>query len=217
MIRERIKEAIERIDSLSAKKEIKIVSHFDTDGISSAAIFSRAMARWGKRFTLEITKGLDEDFIKGLPEDKILIFLDLASGSLNYLKEKKTEVFVFDHHELVSEIPENVFMVNPVMEKEEPISAAAVCYLFAKTLSPQNRDLANLAVIGMVGDLHEKNIGKVLSEILNDSESVVKKGLMIYPSTRPLDRALEYSSSPFIPGVTGNREGVINLLRDAAI
>ena len=89
-MREKIKEAIERIDKLSKSKEIKIVSHFDTDGISSAAIFSRAMERWGKKFSLEIVKGLEEDYIKRLDESKVLIFLDLASGSLNYFNDKKT-------------------------------------------------------------------------------------------------------------------------------
>jgi len=69
----------------------------------------------------------------------------------------------------------------------------------------------------MVGDLHEKNIGKIFSEIIDDSESVIKKGLLIYPSTRPLDRVLEYSSNPYIPEVTGSRTGVIGLLRDAGI
>jgi len=148
---------------------------------------------------LEIVKSLDGDFIKGLPDDEVLIFLDLASGSFDYLKEKKTEVFVFDHHELASgketKIPENVFMVNPVLHSDEMISAAGVCYLFGKSVSLENKDLAKLAVIGMVGDLLEKNIGKLFSEILQDSETVVKKGVMIYPSTRPLDRALEYSSN----------------------
>ena len=209
--------AIEKIDSLSREKRIRIVSHFDTDGVTAAAIFSRALARWEKKFTLDIVKTLDEETVKNLPEEEVLIFLDLASNSMSYLREKKTEVFVFDHHEIVQEIPENVFMVNPVLEKEEPVCSAAICYLFAKTLSNANTDLANLAVVGTVGDMHEKNIGKVFSEILDDSETIVKKGLMIYPSTRPLDRALEYSSNPYIPGVSGSREGVIALLRDAGL
>lgn len=217
MIGEKIKEAIERIDSLSKNKPIKVVSHFDTDGICSAAIFSRALQRWGKNFSLEVVKTLDESYISNLPEDNLLIFLDLASGSLDYLAKKKTEVFIFDHHEIVQEIPKNVFMINPVIEKEEPISGAAVCYLFAKRLNGVNRDLANLAVIGMVGDMHEKEIGKVFGEILQDSDGIMKRGLLVYPSTRPLNRVLEYSSSPYLPGVTGSREGVSSLLREAGL
>ncbi len=214
---DKIELAVKRIDELSKNKRIKIISHFDTDGITSAAIFSKALARWGKTFSLEIVKGLDEEYIKCLSNDEILIFLDLASGSLNYLGNKKTEIFVFDHHEITQEIPVNVLMINPVLEDFESLSGAAICYLFARTLSLQNKDLAYLAVIGMVGDLHEKSIGKVFSEILNDSETTIKKGLLVYPSTRPLNKVLEYSSNPFIPGVSGSREGVLELLRASGL
>ncbi|MDO8459578.1 MAG: DHH family phosphoesterase [Nanoarchaeota archaeon] len=214
----KIKSAIESIDEASRKKSIKVISHYDADGITSAAIFSRALQRWGKRFSIEIVKGLEESFIKSLPEDHVLIFLDLASGSLAYLKDKKTEVFVFDHHEITEDVPPNITMISTqLFHSHEPLSGAAICYLFAKALSPQNKDLATLAVIGMVGDSHEKLIGKIFSEILQDAETIIKKGLLLYPSTRHLDKALEYSSSPYIPGVTGSYKGVIDLLREAGI
>ncbi len=214
---DKIKIAIERIKNISEKKPIRIISHFDTDGITSAAIFSRALQRLGKSFSLNITKNLDEEFIKSLPDDHFLIFLDLASGSLKYLKDKKTEVIILDHHELTQEIPDNVFMINPVLESQEQISSAGICYLFAKSISAQNKDLANLAIIGMVGDVHDQNIGKKYDEIIKDADATMKKGLLIYPSTRPLDRALEYSSSPYIPNVTGSYRGVIELLKEANI
>jgi RecJ-like exonuclease len=69
----------------------------------------------------------------------------------------------------------------------------------------------------MVGDLMEKNIGKTYTEILKDAETIIKKGLLLYPSTRPLDKALEYCSNPYIPGVTGSYKGVMELLREANI
>lgn len=214
----KIKLAIEQIDNLSKVKPIKIISHLDTDGITAAAIFSKAFSRWNKNFSIQIVKNLEDDFVRALPEDHVLIFLDLGSGSLNVLKEKKTEVFIFDHHEIVQDVPANVFMVNPVQAIEgEPLSGAGVAYFFAKALDAKNRDLANLAVIGMVGDLLEKKIGKYYTEILKDSESIVKKGILIYPSTRPIDKALEYSSNPYIPGVTGAYLGVAELLRESGI
>ncbi len=213
----KIKSAIQRIDELSKTKPIQIISHFDTDGITSAAIFARALHRWNKKFSLKIVKGLDEDFIKSLPEDNVLIFLDLASGSLKHLKEKKTEVFIFDHHEIIDPIPENIMIINPVLHNKEPISGAAVCYLFAKELSEENLDSANLAVVGMVGDSLEKDLCKDYDNILKDAEIVIKKGLLLYPSTRPLDKALEYSSGLYINGITGSYKGVIDLLREADI
>ncbi len=212
---DKIQLAIKKIDELSKTKPLRIISHHDTDGITAAAIFSRAMQRWNKKFSLQIVKGLEDSFIKDLPENEVLIFLDLASNSLKYLKEKKTEVFILDHHEIIEDLPENVFMINPVLENKEQISGAAVCYIFAKALSPENKDLANLAVIGMVGDSLEKNLTKDYESILRDSETTIKKGLLLYPSTRPLDKALEYSSGMYIPEVTGSYKGVIELLKEA--
>jgi len=166
---EKIKLSIEKIDSLSQIKPLKVISHYDTDGITSAAIFSRALQRWGKKFSLEIVKSLDESYISNLSDNEVLIFLDLASGSLDHLKKKNTEVFIFDHHEVINEIPKNVFMVNPLLEKGDIISGAGISYLFAKALSLRNKDLANLAVIGMVGDLLEKELNKTYGEIIADA------------------------------------------------
>lgn len=216
-MKEAIDSAIKKLDELSKTKPIKVISHFDTDGITSAAIFSRALQRWNKSFSLEIVKNLEESFISSLPESHILIFLDLASNSLDYLKNKKTEIFILDHHEIIQKIPENVHMINPRITLKEEISSAAICYLFAKSISHHNTDLANLAIIGMIGDSLEKSLSKTYNEILNDSETLVKKGLLIYPATRPLDRALEYSSNPFIPGVTGSYRGVSDLLREIGL
>ncbi len=213
---EKIKTAIERIKKEEVK-QIVVISHFDTDGITSAAIFSRALQRIGKKFSLQIVKNLDEGFIKSLPENNLIIFLDLASGSLKYLKEKNSSIIILDHHEITQEIPENILMINPTLENNDKISSAGIAYLFAKLLSEKNKDLANLAVIGMVGDAHEQDLTKKYGEIIKDAEVTLKKGLLIYPSTRPLDKALEYSSSPYIPNITGSYKAVIELLKEANI
>jgi len=136
---------------------------------------------------------------------------------LGNLKNKKTDIIILDHHEIIQEIPENVVMINPMLDKSDMLSGAGICYQFAKTLSSDNIDLSNLAVIGMVGDFMDKNIHKTFDEILKDSGTTIKKGLMLYPSTKPLDKTLEYSSNPYIPGVTGDYKGVVELLRDANI
>ena len=62
-----------------------------------------------------------------------------------------------------------------------------------------------------------KSIDKLNHEILNDGEVKRKRGLLIYPSTRPLNRTLEYCSDPYIPEVTGNPKGVLELLRETGL
>ncbi len=217
MLKERIKETLVKLEEYSKEKPIRVISHHDTDGITSAAIFARALQRWNKKFSLQIVKNLEKSFIDGLSDKETLVFLDLASGSLNYLKEKSTNVIILDHHEIAQEIPLNVTMINPLLFNEEPRSGAAVAYQFAKELSPNNNDLATLAVIGMIGDMFESNLSKTYSDLLKEADVTVKKGLLLYPATRPLDKTIQYSTSLFIPGVSGSFKGVMELLRDAGL
>ena len=216
-MREQLQKIIQKLQEVSTRKSLRVISHHDTDGITAAAIFSRALQRWNKKFTLQIVKGLDKQFIDNLSENEALVFLDLASGSLDHLAEKKTDIFIFDHHEVIQAIPKNVTIINPLLTNHELCSGAALAYQFARELSPNNTNLASLAVIGMIGDMFDTNIGKGYGDILKDAGVTVKKGLRLYPATRPLDRALEYSTSIYIPGVSGSFKGVMELLRDAKI
>src|SRR3989344_2617641 len=198
-------------------KKIQVISHNDTDGITSASIITRALQRMNKEFSLRIVKQLDSEVFKEIPEDKVVLFLDLASNSFQYIKDLKNPVFILDHHEIISKIPENVIIINPHLFHEEEISGAGLAYLFAKELSDENIDLAYLAEIGMVGDMLEKNLGKIYTNILKDSKVVIKKGLTLYPATRPIDKILEYSSDIYIPNVSGSSSGVNSFLRDLGV
>ncbi len=199
-------------------KEILVISHFDTDGITSAAIMIKTLKKLDKLFSVKILKRIEENFISTLPKNKIILFLDLGSGNLNEIKESGLkDIFIVDHHETTQEVPENVDIINPELYSKQKISASGLTYLFSKSIDPENKELAKLAILGMIGDNLEKEIGKLNYDILNDSEIKKKRGLLIYPSTRPLNRTLEFCSNPYIPGVTGNVRGVLELLRETGL
>lgn len=201
----------------SREKEVYVVSHFDTDGITSAAIIIKALKRLDRNFSVKIIKSLDKNFINNLPENKLILFLDLASSSLEYISEKNFEsVFVIDHHQ-IGEVPGNIFVINSELCEGQKISASGLTYLFCKELDEKNKDLAKLAILGMIGDRLESEIDKLNNGILKDGEIKRKRGLMIYPSTRPLNRTLEFCSHPYIPNVTGNIKGVLELLRECGL
>jgi len=212
-----IKNTAKQFLEKTENKPIQIISHHDTDGITSAAILIKALQRLKKKFSVRIVKQLEEKTIKEISEEGVVIFLDLASNSFNYLKNIKNPTFILDHHEITSEIPKNISIVNPYLFDKEEMSASAITYLFVKELNGGNKDLASLAVIGIIGDLMEKNIGKTGNLILNDSKIIIKKGLTLYPATRPIDKVLEYNSEIYIPGVTGSFYGTSNLLKDIGI
>jgi len=209
------KEFLEKIQD----KKIHLVSHYDTDGITSAAILSKTLRKLNKQFSIKIIKHLNDEEIALFPEDRIIILLDLGSNNLNELSKLKNEIFVIDHHEIENiKIPSNMRIINPhLLKNYEELCAAELVYLISKEISGENSAFAYLAIIGMVGDTMEKEINKTRDMIIKDSVIKVKRGLLLYPSTRPLDKILEFSSKPFIPGATGNNLGVIQLLKEAGI
>ncbi len=199
-------------------ESIQVVSHFDTDGITSAAIMIKTLKRLDQKFSLTIVKSLTPNFIHSLDKSKITLFLDLASNSFQHIKEANLrKVFIIDHHEVTQEIPENIQIINPNLCEGQKISAAQLTYLFSKKINPNNTDLAKLATIGMIGDQMEKDMDPISHSIINDAKITIKKGLLIYPSTKPLNIVLEYSSDPVIPDVTANPKGVLELLRESGI
>jgi len=215
MLEKEVKTTVEKFLKATEEKEILIISHFDTDGITSATIMTQTLKKLDKTFSLKILKNLEDKFIEHLPKNKVILFLDLASGSLEKISEQKIkDVFILDHHEIDSEIPESINIINPHLNENEIISSSGITYLFCKEINNENKEFAKLAVLGMIGDQMEKNIDKLNDGILNDSEVKRKRGLLIYPSTRPLNRTLEFCSKPYIPGVTGNTKGVLELLRE---
>lgn len=215
MLEKEVKQIVEKFLKATEKKEILVISHFDTDGITSATIMIQTLKKLDKRFSLKILKNLENKFIEKIPKNKVVIFLDLASGSLQKIAEQKIEnVFILDHHEIVSEVPSSINILNPHLNSKENISSSGITYLFCKEINNENKEFAKLAVLGMIGDQMEKEIAKINDGIINDGEIQRKRGLLIYPSTRPLNRVLEFCSKPYIPSVTGNIRGVLELLRE---
>ncbi len=215
-----MKKAIEKAADIFLKKtkdkSIKVISHNDTDGITSAAILTKTLRKLDKKFSVKIVKNLEKDYLKKL-KNNIIIFLDLGSGLLKEISEMDSNIFIIDHHEIKGKPGENTVFINPHSFDEEEISASGLTYMFSKALYSKDEQLANLAIIGMVGDMLGKEISKLNNKILNEANAEVRKGLLIYPATRPINKALEFSSSLYVPGVTGNSKGAYKLVLEAGI
>jgi single-stranded-DNA-specific exonuclease len=209
------KEFLEKIKN----KNVHLISHFDTDGITSAAIMSKTLEKLSVHFSVKILKQLTIKEIAEFPKDKTIILLDLGSSHLLELSTLSSDVIIVDHHEIKDKtIKPNITILNPhLLEDYENLCTAELAYLISKQISEENKSLSYLSIIGMVGDTMEKEITKTRNHIIQSSNVIIKKGLLVYPSTRPLDKILEYSSRPFIPGVTGNQKGTYEILNEAGI
>jgi len=218
------------IKPLMKEKRVRIASHFDTDGLTSASIIAKLAMRMDVNFQLSIHKQLTDDVIEDLKatvaEGDLLILSDFGSGQIHRLKPifERAYVLILDHHEVLRSEHPNLFHLNPLLFGEEEISASMVCYLFAKAVNAANSDLIDLAILGGVGDMLDENwkFSGTARKLLKEAETLGKvsviRGLRLFGrNTRPLHKALEYSFDPFIPGISGSESQAVQFLSDLEI
>lgn len=224
---EEIERTAKVVKTLIKEKNVKIISQFDADGISSSAILSKMLIRENINFEVRIVKQLTTGVIDSLVIDSndFLIISDCGSGQLNQLSEilNKTQILILDHHEPIEFFHSNLIHLNPLIWKEEEVSASMVCYLLAKSINIKNTDLVDLAVVGAIGDmLDDKWEFKGLArKILTEAETIgrisIGKGLRIYGQSKPLHQALAYSFNPFIPNISGSESQTVQFLSELEI
>ncbi len=226
-----INSAVEKFKSLEASP-VRIISHLDADGIAAASILAKALIREDIKFSISIVKQISKQKLKEFSHEnyKIYFFTDLGSNSLTEIENlfKNKEIFILDHH-IPEKIDTKINLVNPHLfdiDGTREISGSGVVYLFARFLNAENKDLAYLAIIGSLGDVQEEYINneqfKINNEILNDAVSSGKikidRGLRMFGlQTRSLHKLLEYSTDPYIPGITGSEENSLQFLNELNI
>lgn len=228
--------ALEKIDDLlkpalqdfKEMERLRIVSHYDADGISAASIILAASLRAGKEVHLSIVEQIRPGLIEELNEEPYenVVFTDLGSGHLSLINELEGKrIVILDHHHPEGEL-EGGSHVNPHLAglEEGSLSGAGTTYLFVRGLSEGNKDLAPLAVVGAIGDLQEeKGLMRGLNkEILEEAEELSllgkERGLRLFGRlSRPIHKSLEYTTRPYIPNVTENESGSIQFLSELEI
>lgn len=226
-----IKQAAKALTQINKKEPIRMISHLDSDGITSAAILINALNKQNRKYSLSIVQQLSQEVIEQLSKEtyKNLVFTDIGSGQFLLIKEKlkHKNVFIFDHHQPESKEKSNkVVHVNPHLhgiDGSKEISGAGVVYLITKEMDKSNEDMAHIAVIGALGDVQEhrgflKLNNEILEEAVKQKKIKVINGLRVFGAqTKPLHKMLEYSTEHYIPGVTGSESGAIAFLQQLGI
>ncbi len=223
--------AAKQLKLVSKNEIIRIISHLDADGLSSAAILIKALSRDGRRYSLSTVHQLDETVVKQLVKEpyNCIFFTDLGSGQFSLIKKylATKKIFILDHHQLEEDWQaENVVHLNPCitgLNGSKEVSGAGVTYLFARALSKENTNLAHIAIMGAMGDMQEnRGFERINSEILEDAKKAGKikviMGLRVFGAqTKPLHKVIEQSNEQPIPGVTGSESASILFLQQLGI
>ena len=226
---EAIKNTAREFLKIPSSERIKLISHLDADGISSAAIIIKTLNRLGRFYSLTILPQLKYEDVEALAREKnnYYLFTDLGSGEICAFKElmKDKKVFILDHHQPQEcDKADNVVHINPHLfgfNGSSEICGAGVSYLFSKAIDKKNVDLARIAILGIIGDVQDPTKGinsLILKDAVDSGYIKVIRGLRIFGAqTKPLYKALVQSADFNIPGVTGSESGAVQFLKQLNI
>jgi len=199
-----LEDAAQKIaNRLQTMDYVEVYSHHDADGIAAAAILSIALQRADIAFRLRFLPHLKKEDI-ATPE--ITILCDFGAS----IPDWPESTMIIDHH-----IPyaTTTFHVNPRLEGidgETELSAAGCAYIVANSLG-DNRDLASLVMVGIIGD-SQKISGmnrKIVEEAFMNNLVETKKGILL--AGRTTAEQLAFSIHPFLKNISGNTDAVAEI------
>ena len=200
-IAERVAEEIRR------QEFVEVYAHHDADGIAAGSILCQAMGRAGIRFRLRIRQEVNPAELKG---DSAHLLCDLGAG----IADLPVETIVVDHH-----MPkfEGAFHANPRLtgiDGDRELSAAGMAYSVAQKMG-DNRDLAGLVILGIIGDGQElkgKNL-EIFNEGITDGIIVPDRGLTL--PGRDMTERWYMATSPYLDGISGTEQTIADIINQA--
>jgi len=205
-----------------AEQPVRLIGHYDCDGLTSSAILARALQRCGLRFHLTNVVALTPDVIDQLNSEvpALVLFSDLGSGYPDLLAQLKTSALVVDHHLPQGETPPNVLELNAHkagIDGNREASAASLAFALALILDEANRDLAPVALAGAWGDRMYLDGLVGWNRMIADMavEDKYLNNINRLPLTgETLADALASSLEPYLLGVSGNPAATAEVLQD---
>ncbi|MDO5846654.1 MAG: DHH family phosphoesterase, partial [Methanocorpusculum sp.] len=190
-------------DRLRSMEYVEIYSHYDADGIASAAIIAVALQRADIAFRLRILPVLAEADVE---KPEISLLCDLGA-SLSGLPDS---TMIIDHH-----VPyaATAYHINPRLEGidgESELSAAGCAYLVANALG-DNRDLAGLVMLGIIGD--GQKMSGMNQTIIGDAvgNNLISPGRGVLLPGRSTKEQIENAALPYLPNLSGNEEAAAEI------
>ncbi len=218
-------EARHLADRLKAAKHVKIVSHIDADGLTSAAVAVKALERLGISYETEFLKSLRPDDVERLKNEnpETLWFTDLGAGAAEQMLD--IEPVISDHHVPTARGKYHLNCHFMGEDGSRYLSGSTTTYLVARTIDRANRDMAGVAVVGCIGDLQDTDAGRLAgmnAQVVEDARTAGVLAPTIDTryfgrETRSLIKMLMYADDPCVPNVTGRHNDACNFLKDLGV
>ena len=202
-------------ERLRAEKYVRVLAHYDGDGVSSSIIFLRMLERLDIKYHLSYIKNLDNEGFRVLYEEEanvLNIIVDAGSSQIPAIAGH-TNFIVLDHHFYnkteTSGININArdYGINGTREA----CGATMAYMFALVMDEKNRDLFPFFMSGVMAD--KQDIGGLsgINRKLFDEYNTYQTHHTLNMEGNLLD-AITYSIDPFFTGLTGHPDAVKEFL-----
>ncbi len=169
-----------------------IIHHYDTDGITSAAIIYKFLLEHGKQPEIKTVKGINRFRVEELKDIPEKIILDVGTNHIDSLKD----AIVIDHHyPLIPTSNPNLLNAHLIgIDGSKSISSAGMASLVTSSSY-------SIAILGAIGDRQYPFLGKnldLLEQAIKDREIIITKDLKTYGKyKRPLFVMLSYIFKDF--------------------
>ncbi len=212
-----------------ASDSVRVVSHYDADGLAAAGVVAESLRRMGKRFHLTIAHDLSGELVERLDSEKnsLTIFCDMGSGQLKLI-QKLGRIIICDHHKPekmqqylgdIIQINAHVFGIDGTYEA----SASTISFILTVAMSESNWDLCQVALAGAVGDRQGifglKGLNREIAEEgAKRGHTAESTGLNISGAAeKKISCVISESDDPFFCGLSGDLKGTGNWLSGAKI
>ncbi|MDT8358050.1 MAG: DHHA1 domain-containing protein [Methanomicrobiaceae archaeon] len=182
---------------------VRIFAHHDADGVAAASIIAHALYRAGIGFQIRIMPRIN---VEEIPPGEDVLLCDFGST----IADLPGDVMVVDHH-----MPrfEGEWHANPRLHRidgDRELSSAGTAYFVARHLG-EMRDLAGLALIGMIGDGQSFTgpNGEICSDAIANGIITPRRGLRLF-GREPAEQ-LAVALSPYFPNLSGDEPAAAEL------
>jgi RecJ-like exonuclease len=224
--------ALDLLKIARSGKRILVATHIDADGLCSGSILFAALMRKGANATLRTLPDLDQKAISALASENydLYAFTDLGSALVPQLQSALGgKYLVVDHHQISEADISNPSVVNAWAygyDGGREACSSAMAYFLAVAIDPNNDDLSPLAVVGSLADRQDRGPGRSLTGLNRSAvEDAQFRGLLRVSKdlmftgreTRPIHEAVALTSTPFLKGITGNKDSVLAILHQSGL
>ena len=206
-------------------QRVLIVTHHDADGVSSAGVLVRALEALGKNYDVKILPQLYPDILGDLPlgDYDFVFFTDFGGKHIDDISSHVDNFLVVDHHNTDTSSKNLLHPLHMNYDPDLDASASTLSALVSYHLNPDPKTLA----YGLIGASGDQQIREGAFSGLNRVfvRTCLKEGIitvykdLVLPGIRVKDLpwVLYYSTDPYLPGLTGDEEGIYDLLERSGI